>query len=102
MEQVIALLETRDAYFWSTHGGAELDLLVLSGGRRYGFEFKHSDAPGTSRSMRIAIEDLGIDQLWVIYPGPVEYPLSDRITAVPVSAIPSLISRVGIRNSQGR
>jgi len=99
LEQVIALLETRDAYFWSTHGGAELDLLVLRGGRRYGFEFKHGDAPGTTRSMHIAIEDLGIDQLWVIYPGSVEYALSDRITVLPVAAIPTLIARLGIRNA---
>lgn len=48
LEQVLALLRTRNAYCWATHGGAELDLLVTVGGRRYGFEFKVGDAPGAS------------------------------------------------------
>jgi uncharacterized protein len=99
LEQVIDLLETRDAYFWSTHGGAELDLLVLRGGKRYGFEFKHRDAPGSTRSMRIAIDDLGIDHLWVIYPGSVEYAVADRITALPMDAIATLVSRLAEQDS---
>jgi uncharacterized protein len=53
LEQIIALLGAeRDSYFWGTHGGSELDLFVVRGGRRYGFEVKFEDRPGTSRSMR--------------------------------------------------
>ena len=84
LEQVVSSLDTRDAYYWATHGGAELDLLVFAQGKRYGFEFKHADAPGTSRSMRSAIEDLHLERLWVVYPGTVEYPLDERVTVVPL------------------
>lgn len=84
LEQVIAAFETRDVYYWATHAGAELDLLVMSQGKRFGFEFKYSDAPDKSRSMIIAVEDLRLDHLWVIYPGEEEYALDKKITASPV------------------
>ncbi len=58
LEQVIRLFNTRDAYYWATYSGAELDLLIHFAGRRYGFEFKYSDAPGVSRSMHIALQNL--------------------------------------------
>ena len=90
IEQIIGLLATRDAYFWATHGGAELDLLVRAGGKHYGFECKYTDAPGTNRSMRVALEDLALEHLWVIYPGRHEYVLDERITALPLDAIPQL------------
>jgi predicted AAA+ superfamily ATPase len=89
-EEVIAALATRDAYYWATHGGAELDLLVRAGGKRYGFEFKYADAPGTSRSMHVALDDLSLEHLWVVYPGDKEYALTDRITALPLAAVPGL------------
>lgn len=87
LEQVIGVLDTRDAYFWATHAGAELDLFVRLGGKSYGFEFKYADAPGTSRSMHAAIEDLSLEHLWVIYPGHQEYPLHDKISVIPINAI---------------
>jgi predicted AAA+ superfamily ATPase len=90
IEQIIRLLQTRDAYYWATYGGAELDLLVRIGDKHYGFEFKYADAPGTTRSMRIALEDLSLEYLWVIYPGGQEYALDDRISVVPVDSIPRL------------
>jgi predicted AAA+ superfamily ATPase len=65
LEQLCTLLETRKAYYWATHGGAELDLLITIGGKRYGFEFKYADAPGATRSMRIALEDLNLEKVWV-------------------------------------
>jgi hypothetical protein len=87
LEQVIGVLDTRDAYFWATHAGTELDLFVRLGGKSYGFEFKYADAPGTSRSMHAAIEDLSLEHLWVIYPGHQEYPLHDKISVIPINAI---------------
>ena len=90
IEQIIDLLETRDAYFWATHGGAELDLLVRLRGKRYGFELKYQDAPGRTRSMKAALEDLELDELWVVYPGSKEYALQDRIRVIPMSALPHL------------
>ena len=90
LEQVTSALETRDAYFWATHAGAELDLLVRIGGKHYGFEFKYGDAPGSTRSMRIAIEDLSLEHLWVVYPGKEEYALDDRMTVSPIAAAPRI------------
>ena len=87
VEQLLAGLETRDAYFWATHGGAELDLLVLRGGKRYGFECKFTDAPGPTRSMRVALEDLGLAHLWIIYPGEEAYGLDDRISVLPAGGL---------------
>ena len=86
VEQILTALETRDAYFWATHAGAELDLFVLHRGKRLGFEIKHTDAPALTRSMRVALEDLKLDHLWVVYPGSQTYPLGETVTAVPLSA----------------
>lgn len=90
LEQLIGALETRDAYYWATHGGAELDLMVLSGGKRYGFELKYADAPGPTRSMRIALEDLRLDQLWVVYPGSKAYALDDALSVIPLADVVEL------------
>lgn len=90
IEQAIRLLDTRDAYFWSTHSGAELDLLVRLRGKHYGFEIKYADAPGVSRSMQVALHDLALEHLWIIYPGRHEYALDERISALPLDALPRL------------
>ena len=87
LEHVINIFRTRDAYFWATHAGAELDLMLTIKGNRYGFEFKYTDAPGRNRSMHIAVEDLGLEHLWVIYPGDQKYVLDDKITAIPLQVI---------------
>lgn len=94
LEQAIGMLETRDAYCWATHGGAELDLMVISGGKRYGFEFKYADAPGTSRSMHVAMKDLGLEHLWVVYPGHEPYDLDKRISAVPMSGMAEVATKL--------
>lgn len=94
LEQLLTLLETKDHYFWSTYSGAELDLLVMIGGKRYGFEFKYSDAPGHTRSMSVAIQDLSLEHLWVVYPGNQEYPLEDKITVIPASSLPILAKKI--------
>ncbi|MGH8502455.1 MAG: ATP-binding protein [Gammaproteobacteria bacterium] len=90
LEQMLACLDTRSATFWATHGGAELDLLVTIRGKRYGFECKYADAPGTSRSMRVALEDLTLTHLWVIYPGNERYDLDERLSVLPACEIPVL------------
>lgn len=71
-----------ECFFWSTHTGAELDLLVVRGSRRLGFEFKHTDAPGVTKSMRIAQHDLRLDELVVVHAGADSYPLGEGIRAV--------------------
>ena len=87
IEQILAAFGGRNAYFWATHGGAELDLMVIQGGKRYGFECKYADAPGTTRSMHVALEDLRLNHLWVVYPGDEAYPLDDRISVLPVADV---------------
>lgn len=72
----------RDCYFWGTHQGAELDLLVTNGRRRFGFEFKHTVAPAVTKSMTIALEDLRLDRLDVIHIGEKTYPLTKKIRAL--------------------
>ena len=95
IEQLANAFEAGGTYFWATHGGAELDLLALRGGRRYGFECKLADAPGTTRSMRVALDDLELSHLWVVYPGDEAYPLDERISVLPVTDIPALARSLG-------
>jgi predicted AAA+ superfamily ATPase len=86
LEQVLRLTSTRDAYFWSTQNGAELDLFIFKDGKRIGWEFKYSEHPSVNRSMRIAMEDLRLDQLWVICPGYVRARLDQRIEVCGMAA----------------
>ena len=90
LEQTLRAQGERDAYFYATQRGAELDLLLLRRGRRWGFEFKCTDAPRTTKSMHTVIEDLGLAHLWVLYPGDQEYPLNATITALPLRKIHDL------------
>jgi len=87
LEQVLRLAHPQQAFFWATHQGAELDLLLLQGGQRIGVEFKRADAPKITPSMRIAMEDLKLDALYVVYPGAQRFALGDGIEAVPLWAV---------------
>lgn len=87
LEQTLLAHGEREAYFYGTQRGAELDLLLLRHGRRWGFEFKCADGPRTTRSMHVVIDDLGLEHLWVVYPGDREYFLTDNITALPLTQI---------------
>jgi len=90
IEQALATLQPSEAYFWATHGGAELDLLFFHRGRCYGVEAKFSEAPEVTRSMRIALEDLELDHLWVLHPGPHTYPAHEKITVCAISDVAGL------------
>ncbi len=84
LEQTLNTHGARDAYFYRTQRGAELDLLLLRRGRRWGFEFKCTDAPRTSKSMHVVTKDLRLEHMWVLYPGDRSYALTDFITALPL------------------
>lgn len=71
-----------ECFFWATQAGAELDLLLVRGKRRLGFEFKLTSQPTPTKSMRIAIEDLRLDRLFVVHAGQDSFPLGDRIQAI--------------------
>jgi predicted AAA+ superfamily ATPase len=82
IEQLLAAWRPEGAWFWATHGGAELDLLVQRGSRRIGVEIKRADAPRLSASMRQALLDLELDDLLVITPGKRGYRLQERARVV--------------------
>jgi predicted AAA+ superfamily ATPase len=89
LEQVVSVLGVEDdaCFFWGTHTGAELDLMVVRRGRRVGFEFKRSPSPGRTTSMRIALEDLRLTRLFVVHSGTERYRLGDRVEAVPLGQL---------------
>ena len=94
IEQLLAFFRTQSATFWATHGGAELDLRVTFRGKYYGFECKYADAPGSTRSMRVAISDLELEHLWIVYPGAEAYALDDKLSVLPARDIPSLAEQL--------
>jgi len=87
LEQVLRITQPDQAYFWATHTGAELDLLMFKHGKRIGVEFKRIDAPTLTPSMRIAMGDLKLDALYVVYPGTRRYALAKQIEAVPLNSL---------------
>jgi predicted AAA+ superfamily ATPase len=76
-----------EVFFWSTHSGAEVDLFWQHQGKNWAVEFKYMDAPKKSLSMQVALEDLDLAHLWVVYPGQSKYRVSDKITVLPLSTI---------------
>ena len=89
MEQVLARLEARpsEVFFWRTHTGAELDLLVGPESWRIGVEFKRTSAPKVTRSMHSALADLELEQLLVVHPGELTFPLAERVEAIGVARL---------------
>ncbi|MBM3903039.1 MAG: ATP-binding protein [Verrucomicrobia bacterium] len=85
IEEVLKALQPDDAYFWATHQGAEIDLVLFKGSRRIGIECKRVDAPSITPSMRIAMADLKLDEVRVVYPGTRGYRLADGIEATPLA-----------------
>lgn len=84
LEEVIRLHDAspEECYFWGTHNGAELDLLIIKNGKRFGFEFKYTDHPKVTKSMQIALEDLELTNITLISPGKHNFPLTENIRAV--------------------
>jgi predicted AAA+ superfamily ATPase len=94
LEQILSHTGDRHAWFWGTHGGAELDLLLEVKGRRWGVEFKYADAPRLTPSMRSAFVDLELEHLWVVTPGCVAYALSERVDVIGLQQLPRLLAKV--------
>jgi len=85
VEEVIKALHPDETYYWATYNRAELDLLLFKNGQRIGVECKRADAPVLTPSMRIAMADLKLDHLYVVYPGEKAYTLGKKIEVVPLS-----------------
>ncbi|MFZ2955645.1 MAG: ATP-binding protein [Candidatus Ozemobacteraceae bacterium] len=87
IEEISRTLQPDEIYFWATHNGAELDLLVLKDGKKYGFECKRSDKPSITPSIRIALEDLALEHVFIVYPGKKSAPLSEMVSIIPLPMI---------------
>lgn len=90
LEQLCSVLELEpdEIFFWGTQGGAEIDLVVERGGKRYGFEFKVTEKPAVTHSMTIAQKDLKLERVYLVYPGELTYPLRDGMEALGYARIP--------------
>lgn len=91
IEEIVTRAGERYAYYWKNEEEAELDLLIVRNGRRHGFEIKRTARPRVTRSMRVALSDLGLERLFVVYPGAERYELDERIEVLPVTDIPKSI-----------
>lgn len=90
LEQVLQILHPNTAYFWGTYAGAELDLIFQLQGGRYGIEIKLNEAPNLTPSMRISSAELSLDYLWIIYPGNDAYPITEKITVLPLTELETI------------
>jgi hypothetical protein len=87
LEQVLAVIGRGEAFYWGTHAGAELDLLVFRHGRRYGIEFKYGAAPSMTKSLHIALGDLELERVWIVYPGRQHYPVHTKVDVLPLTSV---------------
>lgn len=95
LEQVLQIEPHDSAWFWATHQGTEIDLVLHRGGARYGVECKRPDAPRATPSIRTAMEALALDRVAVVHPGARRYPLADRVEAVPLTDLATAGGLVG-------
>lgn len=84
IEQVLMTQAHDEDFFWASHQGAEIDLILRQNGRLFGLECKRTDTPRLTPSIRIALDDLGLERVIVMYPGIKRYPLSEQVEAVPL------------------
>jgi len=89
LQQTVRRLGARpeSCFFWATHAGAELDLLVVQGGQRLGFEFKRTETPRRTRSMYAARQTLGLDRLDVVHGGAETFPLGEGVRALAIGRL---------------
>jgi hypothetical protein len=87
VEHVVTAVGERNAFFWATAAGAELDLFLTIGGKRFGVEIKYADAPTVTKSMRVALADLALDRLFIVTPSADGYPLSDKVEVCSLASL---------------
>jgi len=90
MEQILSQWGEQDSYFWATHNGAELDLLMLRRGKKWGFEFKFTESPEITKSMQVAIRDLKLQKLWIVYQGDTNTPLDKKIELIGLNSLKNI------------
>jgi predicted AAA+ superfamily ATPase len=96
LEQIIAATgaTSEEVYFWGVHGRGELDLLIIKDGKRIGFEVKHTSKPALTTSMRLALDELQLEKLYVIYNGEHSFPLADKVEATTLQAFIRAIGHI--------
>lgn len=83
IEEILRLAQTpEEVYFWGVHSGGELDLLIIKDAKKIGFEIKHTDSPRVTKSMRSAIENLGLDHLYLVIPQKETFRMDEKITCI--------------------
>ena len=87
IEQILRSEPHDEAFFWATHQGAEIDLVLRRGDELFGVECKRTDTPRLTRSIGIALQDLGLKRVAVVHPGVQRFPLSEHVEAVPLSVL---------------
>lgn len=91
IEQVLLSVRPSQAYYWATYSHAELDLFFIRNGKRYGLEFKMSEAPTKTKSMDIAIDNLKLDKLLIVYPGEKSWPVNEKIAVCPLDEVEQML-----------
>jgi predicted AAA+ superfamily ATPase len=97
IEQLLLQAGAREAYYWRTQAGAELDLLLFLGGKRIGVEVKYGDAPAMTKSMASAFADLRLHRLFVVHAGAARFPLGKKVEALPLQDCVRELARLGGR-----
>jgi predicted AAA+ superfamily ATPase len=92
LEELLDRIPDRELFFWSTHAGAEIDFVWRRGDRLIGFEAKWNDAPTLTKSMHIALADLRLLAIYVVYPGPHRYRLDPRVEVIPIGDLATVIA----------
>jgi len=87
IEQVLTTVNHDEAFFWATHQGAEIDLVLRRGSEFLGVECKRTDAPRMTPSIRVALKDLKLARVAVLYPGSKRFPIAEHVEAVPLRTI---------------
>ena len=87
IEQLLKTQPHDESFFWATHQGAEIDLILRRGDTLYGVECKRTDAPRLTPSIRIALDNLNLKHVFVIYPGTQRFSLARQVEVVPLQAV---------------
>lgn len=94
LEQILAACGAEDTYYWATHNGAELDLLLFRRGKAWGVEFKVGDGPTMTKSLQIALGDLKLERAWIVHAGTKTYPVHKRVDALPLAKLGELVDTI--------
>ena len=92
LEQILSQAKGAQTFFWGTHAGAELDLLLIHRGKRYGVEFKYSSGPVMTKSLHSALADLGLEAAWIVYPGHDAYPVHEKVSVYPLDDVMRVVA----------